>query len=104
MKRFALLVLPIALIAVEVLLVAALLPRSWMPATIVNYARNDNPNDPSLVTHPAMEYEVDQAIQRWPWLKPSFTLLVVLLIAGNARLIYRLCQNLRTRRTPSDSN
>jgi len=39
MKCFALLVLLIALIAVEVLLVAALLPRSWMPATIVNYAQ-----------------------------------------------------------------
>jgi len=104
MKCFALLVLLIALIAVEVLPVAALLPRSWMPATIVNYASNDNPNDPSLITHPAMEYEVDRAIKGWPWLKPSFTLLVVLPIAGNARLTYRLCQNLSNRRKPSDSN
>jgi hypothetical protein len=100
MKRFARSVLLIALIAIEVLVVAALLPRSWMPAAITNYASN-NPNDPSLVTHPAMEYEVARVIKRWPWLRPSFTLLAVLLIAGNARMIYRLYQNLRNRPLPS---
>ena len=107
MKRLLSLLLLIALIAVEVSLVADLLPRSWMPRTVVDYSSKDSLKDWSLITHPAMDHEIDQVIKGHPWLKPSFTLLEVLLIAGNAGLIYRLCTNLLssgTRPRANDSN
>jgi hypothetical protein len=107
MKRLLSLLLLIVLIAIEVSLVADLLPRSWMPKTVVDYSSKDDPKDWSLITHPAMDDEIDQVIKEHPGLKLSFTLLEVLLIAGNAWLIYRLRKNLRssgTRPRANDSN
>jgi hypothetical protein len=96
MKRLLFLLLLIVLVAIEVSLVADLLPHSWMPGTVVDYAGKGSPQDWSRITHPAMGYELDQVIKGHPWLKLSFTLFEALLIAGNAWLIYRLCKNLRS--------
>ena len=95
MKRPALMTLFVVLVLVELYLGTGLLPKAWQ------YTINDVVNgavrhisspryDYSVVTHPAIDQEIEQALQESIWLRLSLYAVFAGLLAGNTFAIVRL--------------
>jgi hypothetical protein len=95
-KRIGLSVLVLALIVVEIFLCGALLPAAWQTAIVRALSHiSSTAFDYSVVTHPALGYEIDDMLRRNMALRLALDAVALLLLVGNAFLVTRVWRFLR---------
>jgi hypothetical protein len=96
MKRTAVKVLLLVLIIVEIYLCSAFLPTAWQTA-IVQGLSHILPKafDYSVVTHPALDYEIDDMFRKNPGVRVALYTVITLLLVGNTFLVTRVWRSLR---------
>lgn len=95
MKKVALTLLLAALLFTEVYLCSAFLPLSWQ-ITIQRVLLEAH--DHSLITHPNIEGEIDQAMQRHPGLRLAFYGILIVMLVANTLLLRMTWNMLRASR------
>lgn len=96
MKRIVLWILLLPLMLVELYLCSAFLPMRWQLAVQHALPRIlPKPYDYSLITHPALEQEIEQVLRNNFGLQVAFNALLLLLLAGNTFLVIRVWKLLR---------
>jgi len=96
MKRIALRLLLVVLIIVEIYLCSAFLPTAWQTAIVHGLAHIlPKTYDYSVVTHPALDYEIDDMLRKNPGLRAALYTLITLLLVGNTFLLTRVWRSLR---------
>jgi hypothetical protein len=98
-KRISLGFLLLVLAVAELFLCSAFAPAAWQ-AAIVRAFSHFSPKtlDSSVVTHPALDYEIDDMMRKNPGLRIALDGVIVLLIGGNAFLLTRVWKSLRASR------
>ncbi len=96
MKRIALKVLLVVLIVVELYLCSAFLPAGWQTAIQqrLSYIRPKT-LDHSVVTHPALDYEIEDMMRKHVGLKVALYAVILLLLLGNTFLVTKVWRFLR---------
>jgi hypothetical protein len=96
MKRIALTVLFLALIAVEIYLCSAFLPAAWQIAMARGLSHiSQETFDYSVVTHPALDYEFEDVLRKNVGLRVALYTVIVLLLVGNTLVIAKVWRYLR---------
>jgi hypothetical protein len=96
MKRTALRALLVVLIIVEIYLCSALLPTSWQTASVHGLSHIlPKTYDYSVVTHPALDYEIDDMLKKNPGLRVALYTVITLLLVGNTFLVTKVWRALR---------
>jgi hypothetical protein len=91
MKKVALTLLLIGLLFTEVCLCSAFLPRSWQLA--IQHVLPES-HDYSRITHPNLEGEINQALQKHPGLRVAFYGILVLMMVANTFLLFVVWRSL----------
>jgi len=91
MKRISLSVLLLALTVVEIYLCSTLLPAAWQ-TPLVQALSHISPKtfDYSVVTHPALGYEIDNMLRKNLALRVALYAVILLLLIGNTFLVTRV--------------
>jgi hypothetical protein len=96
MKRTALRVLLLALIVVEIYLCSAFLPAAWQTVILQGLSHiSPKKFDYSAVTHPALDYEIEDMLRKNVGLRVALYAVILLLLAGNTFLVTRVWRFLR---------
>lgn len=105
MKRISLGFLFIALVLAELFLLGAFAPTAWQAAVVRAFSHlSPKTFDYSVVTHPALDYEIDDMMRKSPGLRIALDGLILLLIGGNTFLLFRVWKWLRaSRQDPHES-
>jgi len=90
MKRIVLWILLVPLALVELYLCSAFLPMRWQLAL-----SRIQSHDHSLITHPALEQEIEQVLRNNFALQLALEASLLLLLAGNTLLVIRVWKLLR---------
>jgi len=95
-KRISLRVLLLTLVVVEICLCSAFLPTAWQTA-IIQLLPHISPRtfDYSVVTHPALGYEIDEMLTKNIGLRVALYAGILLLLIGNTFLAIRVWRFLR---------
>lgn len=103
MKKTSLRILVLVLIVAEIYLSSAFLPDAWQTA-IRGALSHMSPKtfDYSVVTHPALDYEIDQVLRKNVGLRVALYAVVLLLLAGNMFAITKVWRCLRLESRQSD--
>jgi hypothetical protein len=92
MKRIVLWILLVPLALVELYLCSAFLPMRWQLALSRILPQS---HDHSLITHPALEQEIEQVLRNNFALQLALEASLLLLLAGNTLLVIRVWKLLR---------
>ncbi len=99
MKRMSLGLLLLVLVVVELFLCGAFAPAAWQAAIVRAFSHfSAKTFDYSVVTHPALDYEIDDMMRKSPGLRIALDGLILLLIGGNTFLLTRVWKWLRAAR------
>lgn len=91
MKKTASVLLMIVLLVAEMYLLCAILPTAWQTAITQKFLhRSPNAFDHSIVTHPALGYEIDDMLKKNTTVRIAFYLLIISLLGGNTFLLVRI--------------
>ena len=102
MKRIAVTVLLLALIVVEIYLCSAFLPAAWQTAIVRGLSQiSPKTFDYSVVTHPALDYEVEDVLQKNEGLRVALYTVIALMLAGNTFFIIKAWRFLRAGGPPA---
>jgi len=95
-KATALKLLLLVLIALEMYLLAAFLPDRWQ-VVMVQWLSRMEPRtfDHSVVTHPALDYEINEGVKKHPMMRVALDAAIAILAAANALLMAKLWKYLR---------
>ena len=102
MKKVVLTLLLVVLLFPEIYLCSAFLPLSWQLA--IQHVLPES-HDYSQITHPNLEGEINQALQKHPGLRVAFYGILVLMIIANTFLLFMVFRHLvrSSRRSPAIS-
>lgn len=99
MKRMSLGLLLLVLVVVELFLWGAFAPAAWQAAIVRAFSHfSAKTFDYSVVTHPALDYEIDDMMRKSPGLRIALDGLILLLIGVNTFLLMRVWKWLRAAR------
>lgn len=99
MKGIALTLTLVVLTLTEVYLCVAFLPIRWQRAVDASLSHIlPQDRDYSAITHPELDHEIEQVLQQNPYLRIAAYAAIVLLLAGNTFLWWRVQKSLRRSR------
>jgi hypothetical protein len=103
MKRIAVTVLLLAMIGVEIYLCSAFLPAAWQSAIVRGLSQVlPKTFDYSVVTHPALDYEVEDVLQKNEGLRVALYTVIALLLVVNTFFIIKVWRFLRVAHPSSE--
>ena len=86
------------LILFEMCMLTAFLPNRWQHALSQQLVRfQQETHDQSMITHPDLEGEIDQALRENPGLRIALNVTFGILLAGNTFLITRVWRALKSK-------
>lgn len=98
MKKIGLVLALVLVILLELFLASAFLPAQWQLAIRHELSRLlPHPYDHSVVTHPALDREIDQALEENLALRVGFYVLVVGLLVCNTVILIKIFKLMRPR-------